>query len=152
MFLTNIFSNFTGLFYSITLDPTQLWAIIAGMALTVAIGSIIVYIYFALALQAIGKKLKYKKPWFAWIPFLNQAMILQLGKFHWAWVFLFLIPVLGWLALAVLTIISFWKIFEKRKYPGYLALIPILSIIPFVGFIALPAFLVIMGFVAWKDN
>jgi|TARA_Y100000310_G_scaffold256634_1_gene264470 hypothetical protein len=34
------------------------------------------------------------------IPFANSAMRLQLGKkFHWAWVFLYLIPIIGWIAI-----------------------------------------------------
>jgi len=74
---------------------------------------------------------------------------LQLGGFHWAWIFLILIPMLGWIALGVLGIISCWRIFEKRNYQGWLSLIPILGFVPFVGWIASIAFLVIIGIVAW---
>jgi len=103
------------------------------------------YIYTSLAWYSIARKLKYKHPWLAWIPFANLAMMLQLGGFHWAWVFLVLIPVLGWIALFVLIIISTWRIFEKRKYPGWFS---ISIVIPDVGFIL---YLVAIGFVAWKD-
>jgi len=105
-----------------------------------------IYVYTALSWREIARKLKYKKDWLAWIPIVNGAMILQLGGFHWAWIFLILIPVLGWIALLVLLIIATWRIFEKRKYPGWFSLS---MIIPKVGGIL---YLVAIGFVAWKDK
>src|SRR3989338_5008489 len=117
----------------------------------IAIGTVFIlvliaafYVYFALAWMAIATKLKYDKPWLAWIPIANTAMVLQLGGFHWAWIFLMLIPILGWIAIFVLTIISNWRIFEKRKYPGWFALS---MIIPQVGWIL---YMIAIGFVAWK--
>jgi hypothetical protein len=112
---------------------------------------IALYIYTSLVWYTIAKKLKYGKPWLAWIPFANMAMMLKLGGFHWAWIFLILIPILGWIALGVLIIIATWRIFEKRKYPGWLSLVPIASWIPFIGGAAGLAYLIIIGFVAWKD-
>ncbi len=103
------------------------------------------YIYTSLAWYKIGNKLKYKKSWLAWIPIVRWSMILQLGNFHWAWIFLALIPILGWIALFVLLIISKWRIFEKRKYPGWFSLS---VIIPKIGTLL---DLIIIGFVAWKD-
>lgn len=123
-----------------------------GMALLLAIVGVILYVYYSLALQTIAKKLKHKYPWLAWIPGANIALVLQLGGFHWALVFLMLIPVLGWIAIGVLSVIAFWRIFVKRKYPGWFSLIPLASIIPFVGFLATIATLVIIGLVAWKDK
>ncbi len=110
------------------------------------------YVYFALAFMTIAKKLKYKYPWLAWIPIANGAMILQLGNFHWALIFLVLIPFAGWAAIWVLTIIALWRIFEKRKYPGALSLIPIAGFIPFVSWIATIAYAIAVGFAAWKDK
>jgi len=105
-----------------------------------------VYIYTALAWSTIAKKLKYKKPWLAWIPIANISMMLQLGGFHWAWVFLILIPIFGWIALLVLIIISTWRIFEKRKYPGWFSLS---VVFPQIGGIL---YMIVIGFVAWKDK
>ena len=73
-------------------------------------------------------------------------MVLELGSFHWAWIFLVLIPILGWIALMVLLIIATWRIFEKRKYPGWYSLS---MIIPKVGGIL---YLIAIGFVAWKNQ
>jgi len=113
---------------------------------------IVFYIYTSFAWMDIAKKLKYKNSWLAWIPIVRWAMILQLGKFHWAFIFLALIPFFGWIALWILLLIATWKIFEKRKYPGWLALIPILGFLPWIGGLAFIASLIILGFVAWKKN
>jgi hypothetical protein len=104
------------------------------------------YVYFSMAWMTIAKKLKNKYAWVAWIPIANIGLILQLGGFHWAWTFLILIPFLGWIAVAVLSIIATWKIFEKRNYPGWFSLS---VIIPQVGMIL---YLIAIGFVAWKDK
>jgi len=104
------------------------------------------YIYTSLTWYTIAKKLKYKKCWLAWIPIAKWAMVLQLGGFHWAWIFLILIPILGWLALFILVIISMWRIFEKRKYPGWFSLS---LIIPKIGGLL---YLIVIGFVAWDDR
>ncbi len=105
--------------------------------------SLAVYIYVALSWMTIGKKLKYKYSWLAWIPMANIAMVFQLGGFHWAWIFLGLIPIIGWIALFILFIIATWKAFEKRKYPGWFSLS---MIIPEIGGIL---YLIVIGFVAW---
>jgi hypothetical protein len=133
----------------------QLAALIALGVFAVILALIalaVIYVYTSWAWMTIARKLKHKHPWLAWIPIANGAMVLQLGGFHWAWIFLILIPFLGWIALAVLGIISCWRIFEKRKYPGWLALIPILGFVPWLGGLASLAFLIILGFVAWKDQ
>ena len=111
---------------------------------------IAVYVYFALAWQTIAKKKKHKYPWLAWIPFANIAMILQLGGFHWALVFLILVPFLGMIAIGILVIISTWKIFASLKYPGWLSLAPLLDMI--VAGIGTLTYLVIIGIVAWKKK
>ena len=105
-----------------------------------------VYIYFSLAWMTIARKLKYKDSWLAWIPIANFAMILQLGGFRWAWVFLIVIPIFGWIALAVLMVIATWRIFEKRKYPGWFSLSMLL---PWMGG---ALYLITIGFVAWQDR
>jgi hypothetical protein len=130
----------------------------AVLAAVLALGAIAfllfiaLYVFSSLAWMTIARKLKYKYAWLAWIPVANGAMVLQLGGFHWAWIFLILIPFLGWLALGVLGIISCWRIFEKRKYPGWLALVPLVVFVPFLGWLASIASLVILGLVAWKDR
>jgi len=121
-------------------------ALLATLGLVAFIIALTFYAYFAFSWMTIGKKLKYKYPWLAWIPFANLSMILQMGRFHWAWVFLVLVPIIGWLALAIMIVIASWRIFEKRKYPGWFSLSLIL---PQIGGIL---YLIILGFVAFKDR
>ena len=102
--------------------------------------------------MTIGKKLKYQRAWLAWIPFADQSMKLQMAGFHWAWIFLILVPVIGWIALGALIVVSTWKIYEKRKYPPWLSLTQISTIVPSFEVVASIAHLVIIGFVAWKDQ
>ena len=118
-------------------------AIFGLVAIVLAVLFLASYIYFSYAWHTIGTKLKHKNPWIAWIPFAKTILQLQLGDFHWAFVFLYLIPVLGWIALLILTLIAKWRIFEKRHYPGWLSLI---LLIPQVGFIGNA---IIIGLVAW---
>jgi len=116
------------------------------MLLILLVAGLALYVYTSLSWMTIGKKLKYKKSWLAWIPIANISMMLQLGGFHWAWVFLVLLPIIGWIPLFVMLIIATWRIFEKRKYPGWFSLS---MIVPKIGGIL---YLVILGFVSWKDR
>ena len=99
---------------------------------------IAVYIYQAYAWMIIAKRQKHKYPWLAWIPFAASAMKLQLGKFHWAWVFLWFFPP----AMIVLLTIATWRIFEKEKYGGWLSLsFPAIFIHSF-NYIIVPLFVI----------
>jgi hypothetical protein len=118
-------------------------ALAFGVVLLTVLFAIAVYVYHAVAWYEIGRKQKYKNPWLAWIPFANISMVLQMGGFHWAWVFLIIVPIAGWIALCVLFIISAWKVFEKERYPGWFSLS---LVIPRFGGIL---YLVAIGFVAW---
>jgi hypothetical protein len=119
-----------------------------GVLIFVAILIAAIYVYHALAWQTIGKKQKYKRPWLAWIPFANISMILQMGRYHWAWVFLFLVPILGWIAILVLITIAMWRIFEKTSYPAWLSLsYPLAGILRFFFII----YMVIIGLIAWGN-
>jgi len=114
-------------------------------ALIIGIG---IYVYTALAWMTIAKKLIHKYPWLAWIPIANLFLIAMLAKKKWTWGFIFLVPIVN----LVFGIIWVWNIFVQRKYPGWLALLPILGIIPFIGWIATIGFFVVIGLVAWKDR
>ena len=98
--------------------------------------------------MTIARKLKYKYPWLAWIPIANFFLIPILAKKHWTWGFMFLVPIANMVFFFIWT----WNIFEQRKYSGWLALVPLLGIIPLIGGLASLAYLVILGFVAWKDQ
>lgn len=107
---------------------------------------IAIYVYTALALMKIADKYNHPYPWVAWIPIANMALLLQLGGFHWAWIFLIVIPYIGAFVLAILTVVALFKITEKiGVVPAWTA---ILTIIPFFGNIWM---LVLLGLLAWKD-
>lgn len=105
-----------------------------------------IYVYYSLAWHTTAKKLKYRYPWIAWVPILNLILILQIGGFYWAWIFLILIPIFGWLALFIIIIVATWRIFEKRRYPGWFSLAPI---IPQIGGVL---YLISIGFLAWGQK
>lgn len=127
-------------------------AVLATLGILVALFIIAFYVYHALAWMKIAKRMKHKYPWLAWIPFAASAMRLQLGKFHWAWIFLVLIPIVGWIALIALLTISIWRIFEKQKYPGWIGLSFPLMFAPKISGIGTIAYLIAIGFVAWKKK
>ena len=129
---------------------------------------LVYWVYSSFAWYSIAKKLKYKHPFMAWIPFARAAMILQMAGYHWAWVFLYLIPLLGWFAIFILLLACTWKIYEKRRYSGWWALLPLFSALAssltYLDHTALLITgqllstilgilnLVILGLVAWKDR
>jgi hypothetical protein len=97
------------------------------------------YIYSALTLMTIAKKLGYENGWFAWVPLLNIALLFQMGDKNPWLVLLVLIPGLGGLIIAILAIISLMTICEKR---GYDKLLGLLSLIPVAN-------LILLGVLAW---
>lgn len=125
-------------------------ALFASMIILAILIIIAVYIYFALAWKRIAIKMGYPRPWLAWIPFANIAMWLQMGGFHWGWIFLMLIPIAGWIAVGVLFIISNWRVFDRLKYPGWLSLAPLLDVIG--GGIGTIAYGIVIGIVAWGNE
>ena len=129
-----------------------LGALTMAALITVAIIGLALYVYQALAWMVIAKKLKHKYPWLAWIPFAATSMRLQLGGFHWAWTFLWLIPILGWIPLIVLLTISMWRIFPKRGVTKWLGLAYAARWIPKISGIGLITYLITIGFVAWKKK
>lgn len=110
------------------------------------------YIYLAFTWMDIAKKVNYRKPWFAFIPFANVVMWLEMGGFHWALVFLLLIPILGWLAILVLIIISHWKTYQQIGYRGWLVLLLLIDLIPGLLGVGTIIYSIISGVVAWKKN
>ena len=86
------------------------------------------YAFFAVALSKIGKEMNYENSWFAWVPILQNAMVLKLGDQNPLLVLLLLIPGIGALVVAILSLIALMKITEKRGYDKALALIVLTGI------------------------
>lgn len=138
-------------------------AVIMGMIVFALVMAVVIYIYTALAMMTIAKKLGYDKAWLAWIPVANVFLLPILAQKPWQMGFIIIspllvsffvkMPVLGALitfaagiASLVFSIMYTWQIFERRKYPGWLSL---LVLVPGLG--ALIG-LVVIGIVAWKDR
>lgn len=127
-------------------------AVLAALAAFLIIALIVLlafYIYHSLAWMRIAKRMNFKNAWLAWIPFAGSAMRLHLGRFHWAWIFLIFLPIVGWIALIILLTIAKWRIFEKRHYPGWLAISFPVMFIPGISWIGFIAYFIIIGVVAW---
>ena len=129
--------------------------LVALFAAGIAIASIIliaIYVYHSWTWMIIAKRQKHRYPWLSWIPFASSAMRLQLGKFHWALVFLWLIPIAGWIAMVVLLTIAHWRIFKGEGYPNWLSLFYPLMFLGRVSYIGSIGYLITIGFLAWKPK
>jgi hypothetical protein len=102
------------------------------------------YIFTALALMALAKRLGYENGWFAWIPLLNLALMFKMGDMNPLLVLLALIPGIGGLAVGIIAVIALMNICEKR---GYERLLGLLFLVPLAN-------IVLLGILAWgkKDS
>ncbi len=117
-------------------------ALIAISIMFFVVSAIAVYVYTALAWSTIAKKLKCKYYWLAWIPVANFFLLPLILKKKWTWGFMIFVPI----ANVVFFILWNWKIFELRKYPGWLSLS---VLVPKFGGIL---YLIAIGFVAWQKK
>lgn len=126
-----------------------IWPWLGLMMFFMFIGVIVAYVYFALVLSTIARKLKHKDlAWLAWVPIAQFFLLPILNKKEWYWGFIFLVPIVN----IVFAIIWTWGIFEKRKYPGWLSLICLAGFVPILSWLAFLANAVVWGLVAWKDQ
>ncbi len=116
-----------------------LMAVVAGMALFIAIFGLAGYVYKSLALQTIAKKTNVGDAWWAWVPILDFALSLKIGKKPMWWL-IFLIPPL-FIALIVIGPLTWMGIAEARNKPSWWG---ILIIVPVVN-------LIVPGYLAWAD-
>ncbi|MFH1669864.1 MAG: hypothetical protein ABIA62_08110 [Candidatus Woesearchaeota archaeon] len=123
--------------------------LIAASITLIIIFTAVFYVYFSFAWMTIAGKLKQKHSWLAWVPVARTALIFNMGDLPWPLVFLYLVPILGWIAIFILLIIAKWKIFERRNYPGWFSLSSLLMGVPKAGILL---YAVVLGFVAWVDR
>ncbi|MBT6774184.1 hypothetical protein HOA91_02335 [Candidatus Woesearchaeota archaeon] len=139
-------------------DLMGLTAILGAMIGVLLLFGIAFYVYVALALMAVAKRLNDPQPWLAWIPVGNMVLMARLAKMHW-WPVLLLttilimwIPVVGQviyfiaiIIFSIFTIIWQWKICEARDHPGWWVL---LTFIPIVGMVW---YFIMWGILAWGE-
>ncbi|QLD12182.1 DUF5684 domain-containing protein [Microbacterium oleivorans] len=78
------------------------------VVLSTVLGAVL-YVWTALALAGVFRKTG-EEPWQAWVPGLNIAVVLRLGGFSPWLVLIGLVPVAGWVALAVLIVVAAHRI------------------------------------------
>jgi len=139
-FFNRISDNSTG--------PWFFWGLIAIIGIFLALlVALVVYIYTALALSALCKRLNYNQKWLAWIPLANLFLFALLADKKWYWGFLFFIPYVG----PVFWTICLWKIFEKRGFDPKWGLLGLVSFAPKpLGGPGCLIFLIVLGVLAWK--
>lgn len=111
------------------------------------------YIYFSLTLMRIAQRLKTEPAWLAWVPIGNFYLMSKMAKMHWWPILLFFgvfLPYIGFIVSIASTafIITWtWKICERRKRPGWWAL---LKLIPIFGWFIWP--FIMWGILAWNKK
>ena len=113
-----------------------------GLGMVMLFAVLAVYIYTAIVLMTIAKRTKTPNGWLAWIPIANVYLMTQIAGLSPAWtaaLLLTFIPRVGGLAFVGISTWWWWRIAEKRKYPGWYALLLFLPIVNFV----------VMGILAW---
>lgn len=131
---------------AVLFDDSATAGALAGLAVGLGIFMVLIfiaiYVYYAIALMTIAKKTKTELPWLAWIPIANVYLMTQIAGLNGLWtlaIFLPIIPIIGSIAFLAISIWWWWRIAEKRGFPGWIS---ILFIIPLVN-------LVIIGVIAW---
>ncbi len=126
-------------------DSLGMFGWMAAMGVGMIIVSIALYIYMALALMYMARRLKTPNAWLAWIPIANIYLVTQMaGKSGW-WTLMVLapaVPFIGGIAFAAVMVWFLWIVAEKLKFPGWTSL---LTIIPVVN-------LIILGIWAWAKK
>ncbi len=93
----------------------------------VIISSFLSYLFIAISLQKIARKLKISNDWYAWVPVLNLSLLLKIVNKPQALIFVFLIPVIG-----ILFGITIWMelatTLSKPRWLGALMVIPFVNI------------------------
>jgi hypothetical protein len=80
-----------------------------GLGMLTFLLIVVLYVWTALALSAVFRK-SGEQPWKAWVPILNQVVLLQLGGFS-GWLFLLiLVPFVGPLIVWALLIVACYRI------------------------------------------
>jgi hypothetical protein len=111
-----------------TLTDPEAVAVLAGMSIFFIIFSFVVvlpmYIYFAIVLMTIAKKLNVKNGWFAWIPILNIILMFQCADLNPWLILLVFVPV----ANVIVSIFAWMKIAERRGFEAWLGILIILPL------------------------
>ncbi len=108
--------------------PEMLAAMLAGFMTVFLFAGAILYLYSALCLFLIAKKLDVPAAWTAWIPIIQVWAFFQSAGKSLAWILLFFIPIVN-----VIVSVYLWMCIAenlgKNKWLGLLTLVPIANLI-----------------------
>jgi hypothetical protein len=117
--------------YTVEVSGGAAWGIILGSLLA----AIVLYILGGWLLYRVGKRFGYENSWYAWVPFLNIWMLVQLSNREdsWFWIILItmFIPCINIVGL-VMFIMVWMDIAErcgKESWWGILVIIPIVNFV-----------------------
>ncbi len=93
------------------------------------------YLYFAVCMYVIAKKIGHKSPWWAFVPILNLYQTVELAGKKWYWFVFYLVPIVN-----IVTTVMIWMEIARARYkwPGW----GIFMLLPVINFI-IPLFLAI---------
>jgi len=117
------------------------------------------YVYSALALQRIAEREKHEYSWFAWVPFLNTYLLLDIAGLNPLFSILLVLPIIltpfsaipilsffvlitnatAGIAIVVVSTLAYMNLCEKRGLDRMLGLVSLISI----------GKLVLLGILAW---
>lgn len=136
--------------------PAAVMSVVAGMLIFIIIIGIVLYLYFALTLFLIAKKLEISAPWMAFIPILQTWTWISCAGKSWPWIAGMLLPpilggmlsvfspilggviMIGYLLFLIFALVYLWMLISENLGRGRLigALIGIfLMIFPLVSMI-----------------
>ncbi|MBP6922128.1 hypothetical protein KBB69_02220 [Candidatus Dojkabacteria bacterium] len=93
---------------------------------------IVLYVFFGITQQKTAQRLGLEKSWHAWVPILSTIQLFKMGDQNPLLILLSLVPVIGQLALTVLSIMVYCKIAEKLGYDKLFGLLSLVPIGPFI--------------------
>ena len=93
---------------------------------------IVLYVFFGITQQKTAQRLGFEKSWHAWVPILSTIQLFKMGDQNPLLILLSLVPVIGQLALTVLSIMVYCKIAEKLGYDKLFGLLPLIPVGAFV--------------------
>ena len=131
----------------------------AGVTITFFSGLVflIVYIYTAILVQKIAKKLNNKHPWMAWIPIVNLYLLYELSNTpQWTLIIFIVtyamtslpflsgyqfIDVPASVIMSGITMLWLWKVCQHSQFPGWWSIF---------SYIFPPVWWVLLAIVAWQ--
>ena len=132
------------------LNPGVGMALLGSFLIFFLLLGIVLYIYMALTMMIMARRLKVPHAWLAWIPIANLYLMTAMAGVSWWWFLVIIgvvfVPFVGGIVAFALYIWWLWLIAERRKFPGWTSL---LALIPFLGGIWV---LILFGILAWKKK